>query len=444
MTAGPPITAARSGHQAFPAVALPARSVPVIDEVDVLVAGGGAAGIAAAVAAARSGARTMLVERYGSLGGMATGGLVILLLTMDDGAGRQVVAGICQELVERLEARGAVYYPPPGEWGADAEELVEHYRRWGLVWGRGPHRVRYSVAFDPEEFRFVANTMLVEAGVRLRFHTWVGDVVTADGVIGAAVLHSKAGTEAVRARVVIDATGDGDIFASAGLAHDRERVHPWLWFRMGNVTDVDRAIADGRDRYFKSMGGYFFRTRGAGRTLMPWGIADAIDRKIDPTDPDELTYAEVECRRLVMEVADRIRVEVPSFRDAYLNDIAWQLGITESRRLHGAYVLTRSDVGSTFADTIALTGNWTHYRDVYAIPYRCLYSPEAANLLVSGRCISVDHPVHQVTKEIPPAMATGQAAGIAAALAASGSGDVRTVEVETLRARLREQGAIIA
>ncbi len=425
-------------------ITLPARDVPVIDEVDVLVAGGGTAGIAAAIAAARTGARTMLVERYGSLGGMATGGLVILLLTMDDGAGRQVVSGICQEFVDRMSARGAVYYPPRGEWNADDERLVEQYRRWGLVWGRGPHRVRYSVAFDPEEFRFVANTLIGETPTRLRLHSWIADVVTEDGAISAVVLQSKAGREAVRTRVVIDATGDGDVFAAAGLEHDRERVHPWLWFRMGNVDDIDRAITDGRDRYFKTMGGYFFRTPGAGRTLMPWGIADVLDRKIDPTDPDELTFAEVECRRLVMEVADRIRAEVPSFRDAYISDIAWQLGITESRRLRGAYVLTRSDVGQSFEDSIALTGNWTKYGDTYAIPYRCLYSTSARNLLASGRCISVDHPVHQATKEIPPAMATGQAAGVAASLAAAGDGDVRSVDVGALRRLLQAQGAIIS
>ncbi len=425
-------------------ITLPARDVPVIDEVDVLVAGGGTAGIAAAIAAARTGARTMLVERYGSLGGMATGGLVILLLTMDDGAGRQVVSGICQEFVDRMSARGAVYYPPRGEWNADDERLVEQYRRWGLVWGRGPHRVRYSVAFDPEEFRFVANTLIGETPTRLRLHTWIADVVTEDGAISAVVLQSKAGREAVRTRVVIDATGDGDVFAAAGLEHDRERVHPWLWFRMGNVDDIDRAITDGRDRYFKTMGGYFFRTPGAGRTLMPWGIADVLDRKIDPTDPDELTFAEVECRRLVMEVADRVRAEVPSFRDAYISDIAWQLGITESRRLRGAYVLTRSDVGRSFEDSIALTGNWTKCGDTYAIPYRCLYSTGARNLLASGRCISVDHPVHQATKEIPPAMATGQAAGVAASLAAAGDGDVRSVDVGALRRLLQAQGAIIS
>jgi len=422
----------------------PSRDVPIVDEVDVLIAGGGAGGIAAAIAAARTGARTMLVERYGSLGGMATGGLVILLLTMDDGAGRQVVGGICQEFVDRLVARGAAHYPAPNEWGLADQALVERDRRWGLVWGHGPHRVRYSVAFDPEEFRFVANTAATETGVRLRFHSWLSDVVIEHGAIIAVILQSKAGFQAVRVRVVVDATGDGDVIALANIPHQRERVHPWLWFRMGNVDDIDRAIEDGRGRYFKTMGGYFFRTPGQGRALMPWGIADVLDRKIDPLDPEELTYAEVECRRLVMEVADRIRAEVPSFRDSYISDVAWQLGITESRRLDGAYVLTRADVGRSFPDAIALTGNWTRYGDVYAIPYRSLYTPGFPNLLACGRCISVDHPVHQATKEIPPAMATGQAAGVAAAVAARTTRDVRTVDVEEVRRILLSERAILA
>ena len=425
-------------------VSWPARTVPVVDEVDVLVAGGGAGGIAAAVAAARMGARTMLVERYGSLGGMATGGLVILLLTMDDGAGRQVVGGICQEFVDRLAARGAAHYPPASEWGSADETLVDRDRHWGLVWGRPPHRVRYSVAYDPEEFRFAANSVVTEAGVHLRLHSWLCDVVVDGDAVSAVIMATKAGFQAVRVRTVIDATGDGDILSLAGLPHERERVHPWLWFRMGNVQDVDRAIDDARDRYFKTMGGYFFRTPGEGRTLMPWGIADVLDRKIDPLDPEELTYAEVECRRLVMEQADRIRAEVPSFRAAYVSDLAWQLGITESRRLRGAYVLTRADVGKSFPDTVALTGNWVRYGDLYAIPFRALYAQNSRNVLACGRCISVDHPVHQITKEIPPAMATGQAAGIAAALAAGGRGDVRAVDVERVRAILREQGAILA
>ena len=118
----------------------PARQTRVHARTEVLVVGGGTAGVAAAVAAARGGAQTMLVERAGALGGLATGGLIVLLLTLDDGRGRQVVGGLCQEVVERLDARGAAWHPPPGDWGSDDAHRVERDRRWGLVWGSAPHR----------------------------------------------------------------------------------------------------------------------------------------------------------------------------------------------------------------------------------------------------------------------------------------------------------------
>ena len=203
-------------------LALPATSIPVIAEADVVVAGGGAAGIAAAAAASRCGAQVLLLERYGSLGGMATGGLVILLLTMDDGAGRQMVGGICQEMVDRMQARGAVHYPPRAEWANPDEALVERDRRWGLVWGKPPHRVRYNVAYDPEEFRFAANELLAEAGVRIRFHTWAAQPVVEDDTVTHVVCQSKAGREAIRCRMLIDCSGDGDLFASAGEPFDKD------------------------------------------------------------------------------------------------------------------------------------------------------------------------------------------------------------------------------
>ena len=419
------------------------RAIPVVYETEVLVVGGGAAGLAAAVAAARAGAEVTLVERYGYLGGLASGGLIILLLTLDDGAGRQVIAGLCQELVERLERRGQVVYPPAHEWGSPDEALIDAYQRWGLVWGRPPHAVRYSVAFDPEDFKLVANEWIAESSVRLRYHSWAADPIVEDGRITAVTFQTKAGRQAMRAQVVIDCTGDGDLFAAAGEPHDRVKVHPWLWFRMGNVQAIDAAIDAARDRFFPTLGGLFFKTPGAGRTLMPWGIADTIDRKIDPLDPDDLTYAEVECRRLVMETVDRLKTSVPGFEQAYLSDLALQLGITESRRLIGRYVLRHEDAGQSFPDTIGKTGHWTRYGITYEIPYRCLTPQRTANLLVAGRCISVDRRVHTATKEIPAAMTTGQAAGVAAALAARAGTNVPDVDRGAVRRTLLDQGVIL-
>ncbi|TFH42255.1 MAG: FAD-dependent oxidoreductase, partial [Lysobacterales bacterium] len=149
-----------------------ARRTPVRHETDVLVVGGGSAGVAAAVAAARNGADVMLVERYGYLGGLATGGLIILLLTLDDGRGHQVIAGLCQELVDRLARRDAAWFPPRQEWGLDDQALIQRDFRRGLVWGHAPHRVRYSAAFDPEEMKYILNEMVEDAGVRLLLHAW--------------------------------------------------------------------------------------------------------------------------------------------------------------------------------------------------------------------------------------------------------------------------------
>jgi 2-polyprenyl-6-methoxyphenol hydroxylase-like FAD-dependent oxidoreductase len=417
------------------AINLPQPSIPVSAEVDVLVVGGGSAGIAAAVAAARGGAQVMLVERFSYLGGLATGGLIILLLTMDDGSGRQAVAGLCQEVVDRMEKRDAVYYPPKPEWNDLDPKLVERYSQWGLVWGSPSpegHRVRYSVAFEPHEFIFAADQMLKEAGVQPLYQTWACEPIVEDGNISALVVQNKNGRHAIAARVFIDATGDGDVFAAAGEQFELERVHPWLWFQM---SKVDVAAVPAR--------GLFFHTPGGARVLVPWGGEARVRRKIDATNPAEVSEALIECREMVMAEADRLRASVPGFQEATVSLMADQLGITESRRLQGDYVMTREDLDRPFDDVIARTGHWTKYDCVYNIPYRSLLPRTLGNLLVAGRCISVDHRVHHATKEIPPCMATGEAAGTAAALAVKSGVSVKQLDVTLLQQQLRDQGAII-
>jgi 2-polyprenyl-6-methoxyphenol hydroxylase-like FAD-dependent oxidoreductase len=412
----------------------PPRSTPIKAETEVLVIGGGSAGVAAAVAAARNGAKVILVERLGYLGGLATGGLIILLLTLDDGRGRQVIGGLCQEVTDRVARRGAAYFPPKSEWGSEDEALVRRDQRWGLVWGHGPHRVRYSVAYDPEEFKFTLNQMVEEAKVRLLLHAYACDAIVENNRVTGVTFQSKSGRFAILAKVVIDASGDGDIFTSAGAAYESEEVLPWLWFTMGGVKTPEAAI---------DAGGWFFHTLGEGRVLLPWGATERITRKIDATKPEDLTYAELECRKRVMEEVDRLRREIPGFANAHLCHIADQLGITESRRLVGTYMLGRDDVDTPCDDVIAITGHWTKYEALYYIPYRSLLPKEFSNLLVAGRCISVDHRVHHATKEIPPCIATGEAAGTAAALAVRGSIEPQHVDVKLLQQRLETHGAIL-
>ncbi len=423
------------GSERFAPLEEAARRTPVTRETEVLVVGGGTAGVAAAIAAARAGARVLLVERYGYLGGLATGGLIVLLLTLDDGRGHPVVGGLCQEVTERLTARGAAHHPMPGDWGSPDPSLVERERRWGLVWGRSPHAVRYSVAYEPEEMKFALQTMVEESGAELLLHAWAADPIVEEGRIRALTFQGKSGRFAIRANVFIDATGDGDVFTQAGCAHESERVLPWLWFTLGGVDDVEAALDAG-------VGG--FRTPDAGRMLFPWGATEKIARRIDATSPEDLTYAELECRKRVMAEFDRLRREGPGLADAHLCRIADQLGITESRRLVGRYVLRRQDTDRSLEDTVALTGHWTKYGALFWIPYRSLLPSELSNLLVAGRCISVDHRVHHATKEIPACMATGEAAGTAAARALRAGVDPDELEVAGLRKELLERGAILS
>ncbi len=412
----------------------PPRQTPVKAETEVLVIGGGTAGVSAAVAAARNDAEVILVERLGYLGGLATGGLIALLLTLDDGHGRQVIGGLCQEITERLQQRGAAHFPSRGEWGSADEKLIAHNQQWGLIWGHGPHRVRYSVAYDAEEFKFALNTMAEEAKARVLFHSYACDAIVEGDRITGVTFQSKSGRFAILAKTFFYERGYCEIFTSAGAPYEKESVLPWLWFTMGGVENAEAAIEKGR---------WFFRTIGDGRVLLPWGATERVARKIDATDPDDLSYAELACRRRVMEQVDNMRSEIPGFAHAHICHIADQLGVTESRRLVGRHVLGREEVDHPCDDVIAITGNWTKYESLYYIPYSSLLAREFANLIVAGRCISVDHRVHHATKEIPPCMATGEAAGVAAALSVHAGVEPAMLDVKQLQSRLESQGAIL-
>jgi hypothetical protein len=211
-------------------------------------------------------------------------------------------------------------------------------------------------------------------------------------------------------------------------------IPPHLWFRMGGV-DVDAAR--------ETIGGLCFETVSPGRVLVTWGMLGPDAERVDATDPDDLTRIELACRDGVVREVARLRAEVPGFEHAWLDDVAKMLGITESRRLVGDLVLTKDDGDVRFADSVAQTGHWTKRGVVYDVPYRCLTTRSVANLLVAGRCISTSRYVHQATKEIPAAMATGEAAGAAAAHALGAGGAVHDVDVARLRADLHAAGASV-
>ena len=235
----------------------------------------------------------------------------------------------------------------------------------------------------------------------------------------------------MRPRVVIDTTGDGDVLVAAGAGYESVPVSPYLWFRVGGVDDEAAASAPP---------GLAFRTTAPGRALVAWGGPGAVEGKIDAVDPDALTFAEVACRVGALRELERMRAEVPGYEDAWLDDVARMLGITESRRLVGAFVLEKEHGDTPFPDAVARTGHWTRRGVVYDVPYRCLTTPSVANLLVAGRCISVSRYVHQATKEIPAAMATGEAVGAAAVHTGD---DVHDVDIDALRRDLSDGGALL-
>jgi hypothetical protein len=438
---------------------------------DVLVVGGGNAGCAAALAAARHGARTLLIERYGFLGGTATAAMVGPWMTFHSGTER-VVGGIAQEIVERLVRRGA----SPGHI-ADSSDYVPTI-----------------TPFDPEIHKALLFEMMREANVDLLLHAWfLGTHVDDERVAGVSVA-TVGGGRSFRAGVIIDATADALVATSAGVptqkGDERGRVQPAsLMFRLSHVdlgktatylrmhADQMRTSLKAHERTapaLTAVAGLYdlweqARADGAvdiPRELVSFFISPYPDEvtvnmtrvtDIDPLDPADLTRAEVEARLQVMQLLRFFRERVPGFEDARLAATGTQIGIRESRRIVGRYTLTADDVlnARTFADAVARSaypidihnpsgsGTTTHRPPpgaTYEIPYRCLVPLNRSQLLVAGRCISTTHEALAATRLTPTVMTLGQAAGTAAALANQSGHLAGDVDAETLRSQLIADG----
>ncbi len=422
------------------------REVPVVRECDVLVVGGGPAGQAAAVAAARAGAEVTLLERYGCLGGLASGGMVLVL---DDMCGEREVSvgGLALEIIDRMRQIGACVTPPLEDCFRNDPEIRDRWVRWGFeeLYARTkPKPIVYAGSFDPEGWKQVSQEMVLEAGVHLRFHSWFSQAIMEDGTVRGVIVETKAGRQAVLGRVVIDATGDGDVFGSAGAPGVRGSYIMTLVHRLADV-DTDAAIKFERDdpaaareldtQVKRLLGGswdqWWLLTPRPG---VVWCNCPHIPG-FDGLNPEHLTHIEVEGRRRFMKVVAFVREHLPGFRNAYILDAAPQVGVRQTRLLEGEYVVTKEDVVERrrFPDVVA------RGRDYYT-PYRSLLPQHIDGLLVAGRCYSATPEAQRISREIPPVMVMGEAAGTAAALGLESGVQPRHVNVATLQQRLIAQG----
>jgi hypothetical protein len=416
-------------------------ALDVAAEAEVVVVGGGPGGLCAAVAAAEEGADTLLIERYGFLGGMATAGLVNPFMTWHAG-GKPIIRGLFERITERLDEYGG----------------------WG-----GPRR---ASAFDEEMFKFVAEDLCEEAGVRLQLHTMLADVEAEGGRVNRIATLSKSGLRAVQGEIFIDGTGDGDLAAWAGaeveIGRDEDgHCQPMtLCFRMQNVN-IDRmpARADINELYDAAKERGEIDNPRENVLLFYTTHEDEVHFNTtrvvmhDATNAEEMTDAELIARKQVRQMVRFLINEVPGFENAWLSEMAPQIGIRESRRVMGDHVLDVDEVlgAAKFDDGIARgsysvdihnpAGTGTVIKrlppgEAYDIPYRCLTPRGFDNMLIAARCISSDHGAHSSLRVMPIVMAIGEAAGCAAEMALE-DGDVRAVDTDALRETLIGRGASI-
>jgi hypothetical protein len=432
----------------------PAREIPVYHSCDVVVVGGGPAGTAAAWAAAQAGADVVLLERYNHLGGLSTGGLVIWIDRMTDWTGRQVIQGFARDVLDRMPEAG-LSGPPPADWGSRDPRKASY---WGQRTAAFHGTVCWSPTLDPERLKLISQEMLLGAGVRLVFHSWAAMPIVEDGAVKGVVFESKGGRQALYAKVVVDTTGDGDIFARAGADFDADieegDVHHSAntAFMLGGV-DMDRWLAfrgNEPDQYaeFAKLGrerlGFFQPPYVSWRNDIALFLGPR-QSGLSALDVDDQTELEIRSHRFMQTHCDFFLANAPGFETAYMLQSAPQLGVRHTRRLGGAGAVVRSQWadGRPLPDEIGVSPSLSLKYPVISVPYGALVPRRLDGLLAGGRHISCDANSHGFMREIPQCWLTGQAAGAAAALSVSAGVQPRALDVTRLRAELRRQGVFL-
>jgi len=419
------------------------KEIEIIDEYDVAVFGGGPAGVCAAVEAARAGKRVLLCEATGMLGGMATSGLVGPFMTCYDREGnRPVVGGLFREIVERLEKRGGVILPEEADAPSIYTSFIERYHR----------RV---TPFDPFILQIVLDEMTAEAGVEVMLYTRFADVITDGNGIGSAVILPLEGLRSVKAKVYIDCTGNADVAAAAGVPvwkGDEETGTPQPGTLMFEIDGVDEPRYTCRPkRRVKA-----YRMPAPGR----YKVNHFHTYSTDATNSKSMTKAHAEARLQVLDAFDELKSRTPGFENILLSSVAPVLGVRESRHIEGVYKLTTADLtaGVHFDDTVAAYafGMDVHSRnpaekgnfkiptaDVYYVPYRSMLPLGCTNLLVAGKTVSCESQAAGAIRVMPCAMALGQAAGVAAAMAVDAGILPKDIDTAALTGILTAHGAIL-